>query len=263
MKGFRLRTISTLLISGVVVACGQTESPEVETGGLYAIFYVEDNGNNETKVEAALKNGNPLSDYIDLDGGDRLVAEAFGQRKTLSENKSGLFGSVTYKGTFDQPGARETVYIRLYRENDPDAPDSHVTLPPGPDLQLPESGKVYGYNEDIPVVWPPSDIGELTLTTIVSCSVPGSDYDSSSVKTVTEIPDDGSTPVTAKPLLDRMVTDAATMDCNLEVKLSRCKGGHLDPEYGVPRGTINGCQNRHRKVPIDTTNYVPPADPPV
>ena len=95
MKGFRLRIISTLLISGVVVACGQTESPEVETGGLYAIFYVEDNGNNETKVEAALKNGYPLSDYIDLDGGDRLVAEAFGQSKTLSENKSGLFGSVT------------------------------------------------------------------------------------------------------------------------------------------------------------------------
>jgi hypothetical protein len=122
-------SLLALLVAAVTgTACTTTESDSILTRGMYASIRATADGSGDTTVSASLFLGQPSNlIFIDLVGGDRLIAHHGGQSKVMSERI--ILNIVSHTATFpvDAEGARFEVEFR--RQVDAGAPSSSVTLP--------------------------------------------------------------------------------------------------------------------------------------
>jgi hypothetical protein len=109
-------------------ACTTTESDNILTRGMFASIRATADGSGDTTVSTSLFLGQP-SDliFIDLVGGDRLIAHHGGQAKVMSELI--ILNIVSHTATFPVDDEDARFEIEFRREVDAGAPSSSVTLP--------------------------------------------------------------------------------------------------------------------------------------
>ena len=115
----------TLVLTSATVGCtATTSSRHIRTGGVVARIDVTSEREGRSVVEADLVIGGQGSNtYMVLEGGDRLVATAGGNERTMDATSDG-----EYEAKFKV--SEGDFVVKLEREVDDPAPDNRGTLPP-------------------------------------------------------------------------------------------------------------------------------------
>lgn len=147
-------TKAVLALAGLGWLAGCTEtldSQQIRTGGISATLEAVAESASSTSVKATLKAGGDESNtYIILSGGDRISAEANGEKIDMSSESAGV-----YVARF-KTGAADTEFkVVLDREDDDDAPDNTGTLPAPFDIEALPSEPI-SRGADLTVSWSPS-----------------------------------------------------------------------------------------------------------
>lgn len=128
----KLRSLALLLTAAAAAttatACSTTESDNILTRGMYASMSATADGSGNTLISASLYLGRPTNlDFIDLEGGDQLIAHHAGQAKPMSEQI--LLNIVTHTASFPVDDADAEFEVELRREVDAGAPSTVLELP--------------------------------------------------------------------------------------------------------------------------------------
>lgn len=145
------------LVGFAAMGCSKesTSSTNIKTGGIAARIDVYADTNTTARVHVELVVGGTSSNtYVNLEGGDKLVAKAGDESKTLTSTDTGVF-DVTFSGV----EAEEPISVSLERPADTTAPGNSGTLPPPFDVEKPEAGKSRK-TDDLAVAWAPSGSGD-------------------------------------------------------------------------------------------------------
>lgn len=120
-----MRTLSLVVLALAGVACSATTSSRnIRTAGLVALLDVTAPDDQHAVVSSQLVIGGASSNtYVVLEGGDRLYAEAGGERRELNATSDG-----EYEAKFDR--AEGEFVVSLARDVDEKAPKSSGRLPP-------------------------------------------------------------------------------------------------------------------------------------
>jgi hypothetical protein len=127
-----LRTLATLAAAAAAgttaTACTTTESDNILTRGMYASMTASADGTGSTLVSASLYLGRPTDlVFIDLEGGDQLIAHHAGQAKPMSEQI--ILNIVTHTASFPDAAADARFEVEFRRDVDAGAPSTVITLP--------------------------------------------------------------------------------------------------------------------------------------
>lgn len=214
-------------------ACQTTESDSVLTRGMYAQISATADGSGETTVGATLFLGPPSDlNFIDLEGGDQLIAHHGGQAQTMSEQI--LLGVVSHTARFAADAADETFEVELRRDVDAGAPSSRVSLPAPFALDgVPASvsrGAAFGVSWTGAALAPGDRMqwtAEGTCVELASGAIAG---------------DPGSVTMPAGTFVKRGGQNIADA-CAVKVTVTRERDGDVDPAYGEG-GAALGVQTR-------------------
>lgn len=215
------------------VACQTTESDSVLTRGMYAQISATADGSGETTVGATLFLGPPSNlNFIDLEGGDQLIAHHGGEARPMAEQI--LLGIVSHTARFSGDAADATFEVELRRDVDAGAPSSRVSLPAPFALGgVPASvsrGVAFG------VSWTG---GALAAGDRMAWRAEGPCVELASG---TIAGDPGSVTLPAGTLVKRGGQNIAD-SCEVKVTVTRERDGDVDPAYGKG-GAALGSQTR-------------------
>ncbi|HWU88721.1 MAG TPA: hypothetical protein VN253_15750 [Kofleriaceae bacterium] len=222
-------SLFTLLVAGAT-ACKTTQSEDILTRGMYAAVSASADGTGSTTVSATLYLG-PPSDliFVDLAGGDQLIAHHGNESKPMSEQI--ILNIVSHYATFAADGEGEGFEVELRREVDEGAPSTRVTLPAPFTLgTIPPTvsrGAAFG------VTWTGSSTDRMRWSADGAC-----------IESASGAIDGGAGSVTMPAGTFRKVPGNNVADsCQVKVTITRERDGELDRAYGKG-GTAAGVQTR-------------------
>lgn len=213
-------------------ACKVTESDDILTSGMHASISATADGTGDTRVGATLFLG-PPSDliFVDLVGGDQLIAHQGGQTKVMSEQI--ILNIVSHTATFPIDDEGTVFEVELRREVDDGAPSSTVALPAPFTLgNVPPS---VSRGADFGVNW----AGAAGQGDRMKWTAEGPCIELAS-GTITGDP--GSVTMPAGTFRKQAGQNVPDM-CQVKVTVTRERGGRVDPAYGEG-GTSTGIQTR-------------------
>ena len=213
-------------------ACKTTESDSILTRGMFASITATAEGTGSTTVSASLFLG-PPSDliFIDLVGGDQLIAHQDTQSKVMSEQI--ILNIVSHYATFSIDDEDALFEVEFRREVDPGAPSSTVTLPARFTLgTVPAS---VSRNAAFGVNW----TGTGVSTDEMQWSADGACIEAASGLIVG---DPGSVTMPAGTFRKRAGNNIADT-CQVKVTVTRERDGDVDLAFGEG-GTATGVQTR-------------------
>jgi hypothetical protein len=220
-----------LLAVALAPACTATDSDSILVSGMYASIRAQADGTGSTDVAATLYLG-PPSDlvFIEMHGGDRLIAHAGAETKVMAEQT--ILNVVSHHASFagDADGARYEVEFQ--RSFNPGAPRSIVTLPAKFAVDA-----IATTSRAAPLIlaWSPSG-----GTDPMRWSASGTCIESAGGPIAGGDP--GSVTLPSNTLRKQMGTQIAD-SCQVTVTVSRTREGSLDLNYGKG-GDIVGVQVR-------------------
>lgn len=241
-RGFGAALFTTGLLTTALVGCTESvDSDAIRTKGIYAKYEALAIGNGSTRITAALRVGGPNGTYVNLTGGDKLVATVNDNDKVLSKTGD------QYRTNFSVDKADTDIRVAFVRAEDVDAPDSEVTLPAGFKLEVDED--VVERNKPVTISWAPKS----TSGTQIEWRVDGDCIFMDSGKTA----DDGSftlssSQIDAKP-------SAEDESCEITVTVDRVATGTVDSAFGEG-GEFKAIQRRSvtfTSVPVGSVKPTP------
>lgn len=218
-----------LVLTLVLLGCETVDSNTIRGNDeLYASFEITANRNGTTNVLAEIRIGGPISNVsLDLESGDQLVSYSGSEVEELARHRD-LFGPVQYRGTLGVNAPGTPVRIAFFRQNDADAPQSTVTLPPFVDVTGPSSGTVFSWgSDDITVTWSP--VGQAGKVDVIFSGRCGT---TSFLEHRAISGDPGRATYEVASLLSEAIRDGGS-DCSVEVAVERTNEGTLDPGFGA------------------------------
>ena len=240
-----LNVIFSLSLIMLTACSDSVNSENIKTSGISAIMSVVSKDNAQTEVSAHL---NVDSNPVNLSVGDSLVATANGISTIMVRQAA----AGDYLATFPFDGAFQYT-VALTRVNDPDAPNSTVTLPSVFTISQPVNNQSFPAGAAINIGWSPSNINStfgsltntLTLKYSTTCtSIAGQIMTSSGVKVIT---DSGTYTLSQATLSnDFSATIDTSKTCLCGLSLTRSTTGTIDP--ALAGGSISGVQQRVRSV---------------
>jgi len=220
------------LLTAGATACTVTESDSILTRGMFADISATADGTGSTTVSTTLFLG-PPSDliFINLVGGDELIAHNGNQSKVMSE--SIILNIVSHHATFAVDDEDALFEVEFVRDVDAGAPSSIVTLPAGFTLgAVPAS---VSRNVDFGVNW----TGTGAAADDMSWTADGSCIEGASGRLSG---DPGSVTMPAGTF--RKLSGANIPDsCQVKVTIERERDGDVDLAFGKG-GTATGVQTR-------------------
>lgn len=234
--------LTTGLLTTALVGCTESvDSDAVRTKGIYAKYEALAVGNGSTRITADLRVGGPNGTYVNLTGGDKLVATVNDSDKRLSKNGS------LYRTNFSVDNAGTDIRVAFVRTEDEDAPDSEVTLPAGFKLEVDED--IVERDEVVTVSWAPKG----TSSTQIEWSVNGDCIFLDTGKTA----DDGSFTLSSSQIDVKPSAEDET--CDITVTVDRVSTGSVDSAFGEG-GEFKAIQRRtvtFTSVPPGSVNPTP------
>lgn len=252
-----------LVVAGCGGANSKVGSQSVSTDDLFAEIHLTDTGGKVT-AEVQLKRGGDTDSYIELEGGDQLIASTAGrpdqidlsgdlfnnidqlsaQQKRMKIGQDVVFdflggtflgdGGIWYNATFEDTEPGLEVTVSLLRSSHEDAPGSTATMPDPFEMTEPAGGATPSRGtEEIPVRWSPSGKADaMTLSAVLTC-------ENEQRKTWSEplAGDTGSFTIPADTFND------LSGNCTVGLNLQRTRSGRLDAHYGRG-GIITARQSR-------------------
>ena len=238
-------------------ACGDPKSsstggPEggpVATSKMTIDLRVESSDLRTAVVRANLNDGRALGSSYRLDGGDFFRACVNGLCRNMADNDS--LDSPDYIARFDYQSGVDFV-VSFNRQQDRNAPDSRVVLPPAFTIVTPANHQQVTDGETVVVSWSPTGApARVTLSYDAECSsVSGSVFSSGPPSTDSNA--DGQESVRIDPIVSVARTNAtsAITRCSIDVIVKHEIQGRIDPAFR--NGTAVGVVSR--KVNLD---YIP------
>lgn len=240
MKLVKLSCITAALALLSACSSEQTSSAVVRTEGIWASMKVESDG-NKSRVVAELNVSSASGNNLVLSSQDTLTATAGGVSKTLLKDTDIL--DIDYQEYLDVTADDTEFTIALLRQNDSDAPDSKVTLPPNFSIHGPLSSDVFTRNQTIAVDWDGLGEGKTANLNISSVckTTTGSDILQA---TNMSIDDDGQYDINLGELDMFKNTEVDySKDCTLNLTIRRESIGQVDSMF-VSGSKIEAAQYR-------------------
>lgn len=132
-----------------------TSSKNIKTGGIAALIDVYADSDTSARVHVKLVvGGSDSNTYVDLEGGDALVATADGKQKTLSVVDTGI-----YEADFSGVGEDSEFSVTLERADDETASDNSGKLPAPYTLDDPASN-LSRADDALEITWAPAETGD-------------------------------------------------------------------------------------------------------
>ncbi|HWO25333.1 MAG TPA: hypothetical protein VNO30_41620 [Kofleriaceae bacterium] len=215
-------------------ACKVTDSDNILTSGMYASMYASADGSGTTLVSASLYLGPPTDlIFIDLEGGDELLAHHAGQTKSMSEQI--ILNIVTHTASFPDDAADAQFDVEFRRDVDDGAPSTVLTLPAPFTLGgVPPSvsrGAAFGVN------WTGSAMDRMRWTAEGQCIQTASG-------TINAVGTGDPASVTMAAGTFVKAPGASVPDtCQVKVTVVRERDGRVDRGFGEG-GTATGAQTR-------------------
>lgn len=211
-------------------ACTTTKSEDILTSGIYADIDARTAGTGTTDVFATLYFGNPVNlDFVELTGGDKLVATNGTTQKTMTETN--ILNIVSHTAEFDTGNEGDMFEVALDRTVDAGAPSSVAILPaaftvdppPATASRAADFGLAWDTASDDPMEWSAEgDCIELAGAQIAGPS---------------------PAEVTIPANTFKLKQGVTQTTCDVTITVSRHLDGDLDAHYGKG-GTIWGTQYR-------------------
>lgn len=221
------------LLLAAITGCEKVESTDINTSGVWANISASGGADGKSTVATTLKVGGATSNtYLELVGGDSLVASSGSQSVTMSAKQE--FGNVvTYHATLDGAEEGKEVKVAFKRDVDPGAPSSTVKLPAPFTLSAPAANASISRNGSLTVTWNAQAGGSsMHLSVSGDCiDTYSRDLDS----------DSGSYTVNAGDIKE--AASRTGESCKATVEVKRSQVGQLDPAYGEG-GKIFAYQSR-------------------
>jgi hypothetical protein len=217
----------------VCTACStELSSADIATAGISAQMTVVADGSGQTTATTQLNVDDNSSDFVALNAGDTLVANADGQSQLMTSQMI-LFGNISYVATFASASAPGTSYrIAFDRSGGVSAPTSTCTIPEPFTIASPSAGASFSRTkDDVRVTYGPSGTSDT-----IAYSLSGS-----CIESETGVPVTGDPGTFTTPHGTIQVGDLSS--CTITVQIERIRTGMLDPAFGAV-GTIQCIQSR-------------------
>ena len=214
-----LRIASALLLV-TAAGCTTTDSDFVRTRGMYIDMEAIGGADGTTQVSAILYVTRPGLNFIELRGGDRLVARHGADSKGMTEFE--FLGTIRYRASFPSNAADAEFVVDFQRDADPGAPSTVATLPPPFTATVPQS---HSRAQSLVVSWSPVSTEPMRWTLTGNC-----------IDRVEETlaPDPGSLEIPAGVIVKRADEDGQPPvpdTCQVTFTLSRDRAGIADPAF--------------------------------
>ncbi len=201
-------------------------------------------------VRANLNDGKAAGSSYRLDGGDFFRACVNGVCSTMADNDS--LNSPDYITRFDYQSGVDYV-VSFSRQQDRNAPDSRVTLPPAFTIVTPANRQQVTNGETVLVSWSPTGApARAELSYDAECTFLSGPNSFSSGTLSTDLNADGREFVRIDPIVDlaRSNTPSTITRCSIDVTVRHELQGRVDPAFdgGTAKGIVS------RKVNLD---YIP------
>ena len=259
MQTNNLRMLWWVALAALVQACGgpkssSTSGPEqgpVPTSRMTINLSVVSSEPSTAVVRANLNDGKALSTSYRLDGGDYFRTCVNGLCRNMADNDS-VF-EPDYIARFDyQPGVEYVV--SFYRNQDRNAPDSRVILPPDFTIVTPANRQQVTDGETVVVSWTPAGVSPVRVAMNYSaeCTMVGGALSVASGSLNDDENGDGRESVRIDPILNFVRSSSAgtISRCSIDVIVRHELQGRIDPAFR--NGTALGIVSR--KV---TLEYIP------
>lgn len=221
-----LATIATL-----VTACSTTSSDSIKTRGIWADMgaYIDESG--ETRVYTVLYVDEPIDlNFIELTGGDELLAVRDGETKKLEEAQ--LLGYTSHGITFDGGSEGDEIEIQFLRSDGDDAPSSVASIPAP--FVLDPAPATASRAAALTLTWTSAPARERMGWTVEGnqcVQITGGDIEA------------GATSVTIPAnTLKPSDTQMPGASCEIAIQITRYRTGEVDPAF--KDGAISGQQRR-------------------
>jgi hypothetical protein len=206
------------LVGLLAVACSKetTSSKNIKTAGIAALTDVYADTDTTATVHVELKvAGSSSNAYVNLEGGDKLVASAGDQTKELEMTDE----AGKYEARFSGVGADTLFSLVLERPDDTTASDNSGTLPAPFTLDKP-TDDLSRKNDDLEVTWAPSGSND------------GMDFefDGTCIFRHTESPSDSGSVTLPKGTLDSTGADKPEA-CKITLDAQRSRSGTADSAF--------------------------------
>ena len=259
MQTNHLLTPGLAAVATLLLACGgpkssSTSGPEgaaVPTSRMTINLRVEANDSNTAVVRANLNDGKALSTSYRLDGGDYFRTCVNGLCRNMADNDSVY--TPDYIARFDyQPGV--DFVVSFYRNQDRNAPDSRVILPPDFTIVTPANGQNVSDGDTVMVSWTPAGTPPVRVGMNYSaeCTLVGGALSVSSGTLDDDSNGDGREAVRIDPIINfvRSSATGSISRCSIDIKVRHELQGRIDPAFrnGTAMGVVS------RKVTLD---YIP------
>ena len=254
-----LHALGPVAVAAMLLACGGPKSSStsgpagaaVPTSRMTINLRVEANDSNTAVVRANLNDGKALSTSYRLDGGDYFRTCVNGLCRNMADNDSVY--TPDYIARFDyQPGV--DYVVSFYRNQDRNAPDSRVIMPPDFTIVTPANGQNVTDGDTVLVSWMPAGTPPVRVAMNYSaeCTLVGGALSVSSGTLDDDANNDGREAVRIDPIIDfvRSSATGSISRCSIDIKVRHELQGRIDPAFrnGTAMGVVS------RKVTLD---YIP------
>jgi hypothetical protein len=219
-----------LLLATVVPACTTISSTDVLTSEIYAAINAETTGDGKTTVTATLFVNSPITlDFVELEGGDSLVAKTGSQSKTMVEHEN--LNTIVHDAELDGDAEDAIFEVAFERDVDAGAPRSVATLPAKFEIMAPPT--TMSRAMPLVIAWSPSGTMDAMAWT-----ASGSCIEDATGPIMGDI---GTTMIDPGFIKQRMGTGIADQ-CTVSISIERRRPGMLDAHYR--QGVVHGTQAR-------------------
>src|SRR5262245_51162804 len=248
-------SLGAAALATLLLACGGPESSStsgpnggaVPTDRISMYLTVESTDLGLAVVRANLNDGKALGNSFRLDGGDYLRACVGSTCRNMADNDS-IF-TPDYIARFDfLPGVDYVVSFN--RQQDRNAPDSRVTLPPAFTIVTPANHQQVTDGDVVQVSWSPSGApARVAMDYTADCTFLSGQHIISTGTLNDDANGDGREPVNIDPIITFVRTGATSTltRCSIDVFVRHKLQGRVDPAFD--HGTAEGITLR--KVNLD------------
>jgi hypothetical protein len=252
-----LRTLGLAALATLLQACGDpksssTSGPEggpVPTSRMSIDLRVDSGESGIAVVRANLNDGKAFGKSYRLDGGDFFRACVNGVCRIMADNDS--LDSPDYIARFDYQSGVDFV-VAFNRQQDRNAPDSRVVLPPAFFIVTPADHQQVTDGETVLVSWTPTGApARVSLSYDADCtSLSGHVFSSGPLSTDANA--DGRESVRINPIVEaaRSGATSSISRCSIDVTVSHELPGRIDPAFR--NGTALGIVSR-----VVNLDYIP------
>jgi hypothetical protein len=252
------RILGSAAVLMLLQSCGDpksssTSGPDggaVPTSRITMKLSVESSDMRTAVARANLNDGKSLGSSYRLDGGDFLRACANGVCRSMADNDS--LTSPDYIARFDYQSGVDFV-VSFNRQQDRNAPDSRVALPPAFSIVTPADRQQVTDGESVLVSWAPSGApARVALRYEATCTFVAGPQAFSSGTLGTDANADGRESVSIDPIVEaaRTVSASPVTRCSIDVFVRHELNGRVDPAFDG--GTAVGIVSR-----VVRLDYIP------